>query len=80
MVDLKKYGFESLGNLYILSDGIYRIIATCEGIRNPFGVFTLIPTIKKFECYAENKDGEMILLGEIEGEESLKTILNLIKI
>jgi hypothetical protein len=37
-------------------------------------------TIEKLELYAENKDGEMVLLGEIEGEESLKTVLNLIKI
>lgn len=80
MVNLKEYGFEQLGNLYILSEGIYRIIATCETISNPFGVFKSIPVLKKLECYAENKDGEMILLGEIEGEESLKTILNLIKL
>lgn len=78
MVNLKEYGFEQLGECWILKEGIYILMHSKKT------VFTTLFKTKSFidvlELYAENKDGEMILLGEIEGEESLKTILNLIKL
>lgn len=78
MVNLKEYGFEQLGECWILKEGIYILMHSKKT------VFTNLFKTKSFidvlELYAENKDGEMILLGEIEGEESLKTILNLIKL
>jgi hypothetical protein len=77
MVELKKYGFEQLGEDWFLKEGIYTLMYSKRGILGKS--FPTFRYIEKLELYAENKDGEMILLGEIEGEESLKTILNLIK-
>lgn len=77
MVNLKEYGFEQLGEDWFLKEGIYILMYSKRVFGKPF--FPL-NKLEKLELYAENKEGEMILLGEIEGEESLKTILNLIKI
>lgn len=76
MVDLKKYGFEQIGKCWVLREGIYILMHSKKTSFSWFGNRTMIDVL---ELYMENKDGEMILLGEIEGEESLKTILNLIK-
>ena len=77
MVDLKQYGFEQLGEDWFLKEGIYILMYSKRTV-----IGKLLPTthiIEKLELYAENKDGKMILLGEVEGEGSLKTVLNLIK-
>jgi len=78
MVDLKKYGFEQLGECWVLREGIYVLMHSKKTVFTP--LFKTKSLVDALELYVENKDGEMILLGEIEGEESLKTILNLIKI
>lgn len=78
MVNLKEYGFEQLGECWVLKEGVYVLMHSKKETHT-----TLFKTkcyVDVLELYAENKDGEMILLGEIEGEESLKTILNLIKL
>lgn len=79
MVNLKEYGFEQLGECWVLKEGIYILMHSKKSVYNKW-FKAVIDFIDVLELYAENKDGEMILLGEIEGEESLKTILNLIKI
>ena len=77
MINLKEYGFEQLGECWILKEGIYILMHSKKT------VFTTLFKTKNFidvlELYAENKNEDMVLLGEIEGEQSLKTILNLIK-
>lgn len=78
MVKLKEYGFEQLGEDWFLKEGIYILMYSKKTILGKT-FFPVHKVIEKLELYAENKDGEMVLLGEIEGEESLKTILNLIK-
>jgi len=77
MVNLKNYGFEQLGECWVLREGIYILMHNKKNIVSK--VFKTRSIVDVLELYAENKDGDMILLGEIEGEESLKTILNLIK-
>jgi len=79
MVNLKEYGFEQLGEDWFLKEGIYTLMYSKRTLLGKT-FFPIQKVIEKLELYAENKDGEMILLGEIEGEESLKTVLNLIKI
>jgi len=78
MVDLKQYGFEQLGECWVLREGIYVLMHSKKTILSK--LFHTKSLVDVLELYAENKEGEMILLGEIEGEESLKTVLNLIKI
>lgn len=77
MVDLKKYGFEQLGEDWFLKEGIYILMYSKRTVVGK--MFPTVKLIEKLELYVENKDGEMVALGEIEGEESLKTILNLIR-
>jgi len=77
MVNLKEYGFEQLGECWVLREGIYVLMHSKNTVFTQ--LFRTKSLIDILELYMENKDGEMILLGEIEGEESLKTILNLIK-
>jgi hypothetical protein len=77
MVDLKQFGFDKLGNCWIFQQGIYTIMHSKKTVSN--ALFQTKNYIDVLELYVENNDGECILLGEIEGEESLKTILNLIK-
>ena len=77
MINLKDYGFEQIGSCWILTEGIYFLI---HSKRPMFGSITTKSwMVDVLELYVENKDGEKVLLGNIEGEESLKTILNLIK-
>lgn len=78
MVNLKEYGFEQLGEDWFLKEGIYILMYSKKTILGKT-IFPVNKVIEKLELYAENKDGEMVALGEIEGEESLKTILNLIR-
>jgi len=77
MVNLKNFGFEQIGECWVLKEGIYVLMHSKKTVFTP--LFRTKSLVDVLELYAENKDGEMILLGEIEGEESLKTILNLIK-
>ena len=77
MVYLKQFGFEKIGECWVLQEGIYTIIHSKKTVFSQ--LFQIKSMVDALELYVENKDGEMILLGEIEGEESLKTILNLIK-
>jgi len=77
MINLKIYGFEKFGDCWILKEGIYILMYNKKPMFSElFKTKTLIDVL---ELYAENKEGNMVLLGEIQGEESLKTILNLIK-
>jgi hypothetical protein len=77
MINLKEHGFEQIGDYWVLREGIYVLIHSKKNIINK--IFNNNPVVDVLELYAENKDEDMILLGEIEGEESLKTILTLIK-
>ena len=77
MVDLEQFGFDKIGDCWIFQQGIYTIMHSKKTVLSSY-----IKTkyyVDVLELYIENNDGECILLGEIEGEESLKTILNLIK-
>lgn len=77
MVDLKQFGFDKLGDCWIFQQGIYTIMHSKKTVLSH--LFKTKSYVDVLEVYVENNDGECILIGEIEGEESLKTILNLIK-
>lgn len=78
MVNLKEHGFEQLGEDWFLKEGIYILMYSKKTVLGKT-FFPIQSVVEKLELYAENKDQEMILLGEVEGEESLKTILKLIR-
>lgn len=72
MVDFSK--FYTWKNLKILESGIFVLIAEefCDYFVNNFHNY-------KFTLSIRNKDGELVNMGSIDDENSLKTILNLIE-
>jgi hypothetical protein len=77
MVNLKEHGFEQIGDCWIFREGIYTIMHSKKTVFSP--ILRTRSYVDALEVYVENKEGEAILMGEIQGEESLKTVLNLIK-
>lgn len=72
---LREHGFWSVGDLWVFDEGIYRIVYSSKQTK---GQANILNSCEITLCI-ENKDGEYVELGKIEGKESLITVLNLIK-
>lgn len=62
---LKEYGFYDFNGYLTKWEGVYKLI--------------YYKSTERLELFIHNKDKALISLGEIDGEKSLQTILNLIK-